>query len=289
MKPSIRRIAGTAAIAATLALSATHATGSRPAPPPEALERDSGDLLTDPVRQRRATRIQDAATATGAARAVTPEDVYDVDSFGRTLKWLGTAQMNIALAPACGPPLPGDTVGGACAELLPSPATTSFAFEDVARITLPKNAAHSLLCHWFSPWLGITYRNPNPPGGAAVVGRLWYQPTLTIENPVLDDPTLIDPGTGLPFNGRLTTSVSNTEILEVPLPGGVQISSRERDTATCIAGFVTRQRLVDNYGLTEQQARQFFKRSTTIRMNISGSAQYVDSADMVFGLRVIGD
>lgn len=284
----IAAVGGMTVLAAALALPVAHSSRSRPAPPPEALERDAGDLLADPARQR--ARIPDLAVPAGAAtQRVSPDDVYDVDSFGRALRWLGSGQMGISLAPACGPPVPGTTVGSACAELLPAPAVTSFDFEDVARITLPGGAAHSLLCHWFSPYLGATYSNPNPPGGATVVGRLWYWPTLTVESPVLDDPALIDPGTGLPFNGRLTASVSNIEIFEVPLAGGMQLSPRERDTSTCIAGFLSRRSLVESHGLTESQARKFFKHPITIRMNISGSAQYVDSADMVFGLRIVGD
>jgi hypothetical protein len=289
MQPRYRPLA-LAALAVALASLVGHASQSRPSlQQAEALERESPDLLPDPRRQWLSRRAGDGPAEGIAARAPGPDMVGDADSFGRTLKWLGSGQMNITLSDSCPAPFPSTTVGSACEVLQPLAATTTFEFEDVARITLPKNATHSLLCHWFSPYLGMTYRNPNPPGGAAVVARLWYQPTLTIENPVLDDPALVDPGTGLPFGGRLTTSVSNLETFEVPLPADTQVSVRERDTATCIGGFVSRRMLVDSWGLTPAQAADFFKHPTTIRMNIRGSARHVARADLIFGLRIVGD
>jgi hypothetical protein len=290
VKPRTRTLAVATLVVAMASLlghaSQSHATLRQA----EAAERKSPDLMPDPHRQWRSRRAQDVqADGVVAAMAVSVDDVGDADSFGRALKWLGVGQMNIALADSCPAPLPSGTVGNACEPLQPLAAQTDFSFDDVARITLPKNASTSLLCHWFSPYLGVSYRNPNPAGGAPVVARLWYQPTLTIENALLDDPALIDPTTGLPFNGRLTTSVTNYEIFEVPLPADTQVSVRERDTATCIAGFVSRRALVQTWGLTPGQAAQFFKHPTTIRMNIRGSARYVANADMIFGLRIIGD
>jgi len=37
------------------------------------------------------------------------------------------------------------------------------------------------------------------------------------------------------------------------------------------------------------QTKEFFKKQTTIRMNITGSALYVRNAALIFGLRVVGD
>jgi predicted small secreted protein len=57
----------------------------------------------------------------------------------------------------------------------------------------------------------------------------------------------------------------------------------------CIAGSISRKSLADTYGLSDAQIKEFFKKPTTVRMNISGSAQYVESASLYFGLRLIGD
>lgn len=249
-------------------------------------ELPSADLLPSAAQRRlssTASQTAKAAPPIGTAAAPTLDEVGDVDSFGRAVRWLGVAQMNVALTDSC--PLPGDDET-ACVVLNPAPAATAFSFEDVGRIMLPGKAADSLLCHWLSPVLDIGYANPT---AAAAVARLSYQPTLTVESEVLDDPALIDPTTGLPFGGRLLTGMTASEHYEVPLDAGQQLNARTRDTATCIAGFLSRRALVETYGLTESQAKQFFKKPITVRMNISGNAQYVGNASLTFGLRIVGD
>ncbi|WP_147653396.1 hypothetical protein [Vulcaniibacterium gelatinicum] len=238
------------------------------------------DLLPAPS-QRALSRHKPVAPA---AAGVTVEDVGDVDSFGRNLRWLGVTQMNVRLTDDCSatPPAPG----AACTELLPAPALTSFNHQDVASITLPPKATHSLLCYWLSPFLTVRYDNPT---AAPVVARLTLSPTLTVENSVLDDPALIDPTTGLPFGGRLRTGMTSSEMFEVPLAPGVAFTERTRDSAVCIAGFLNRRTLVDTFGLTDAQATEFFKRRTTVRMNLTGSARYVADANLIFGFRIIGD
>lgn len=219
-----------------------------------------------------------------AARDPTEAEVGDVDSFGRPVRWLGVTQMNLTLAATCPA---GPVENGACAVLAPAPAATAFAFNDVARIVLPPRASESLLCYWLSPFLTTTYANP---GAAPVVAHLRYSPTLTVENEVLDDPSLVDPTTGVPFGGRLTTGMTASERFEVPVPAGTTFTQRTRDSAVCIAGFVTRRGLVQTYGLSNAQAREFFRKKTTVRMNlVGGSAQYMSDASLIFGLRVVGD
>lgn len=269
-----------AALSAALASLLAYASDRPAQRHAEALERNSPDLLPDASARRLAVTAS-SATPTASATA-TVEDVGDVDSFGRNLKWLGVTQMNVTLADTCPPP--ADDPG--CVVLNPAPALTSFAFDDLARITLPKKATNSLLCYWFSPFLNISYANPTAMPATA---HLTYSPTLTVENPVLDDPALIDPMTGLPFGGRLLTAMTSAEHFEVLLDPGQQLFERSRDSAVCIAGFISKRALVSNYGLTEAQAEEFFKQPTTVRMNITGNAQYVQFAGMVFGFRIVGD
>jgi hypothetical protein len=122
-----------------------------------------------------------------------------------------------------------------------------------------------------------------------VVASLQLSPTLTVENAVLADPALVDPATGLPYGGSLTTSMTSSERLEVPLPAGISVQRRERDSNVCIAGFLSRKYLVEVFGLTEAQAKEFFKHQTTVRLNVRGSSRYIDYASLIYGLRIIGD
>jgi hypothetical protein len=242
--------------------------------------RVSADLLPGPSLRR----LQAPAPRGPVASAVTVEEVGDVDSFGHSLRWLGVAQGDVDLADAC--PVPGSGPDTRCVVLSPTPVLTDFDLTDLASITLPARSANSLLCHWFSPVLTLQYANP---GADAAVAQFSYFPTLTLENPVLLDPGLIDPTTGVPFAGRLTTGMTASEHFEVPLAPGMALNERQRDTATCIAGFISKRALIQNYGLTESQASEFFRRDTVVRLNVRGSARYVQAASLNFGLRIIGD
>ncbi|MCA0393501.1 MAG: hypothetical protein LCH70_05175 [Proteobacteria bacterium] len=275
--PLLLLATATAFAAAGLLLTAS--AGDAPAQEPAA----SADLLPS-AQQRRLSLTASQLALRGKAAEVSVDDVGDVESFRRNVTWLGVAQMNLDLREKC--PKPDPASNAACVPLLPAPATTAFDVQDVARIKLPPKATHSILCHWFSPVLMVNYRNPT---GAAAIAQLAYTPTLTVENPVLDDPALIDPTTGLPFGGRLTAGMTASELFQVPLAAGAALDARERDTATCIGGFVTRKSLVGVWGLSEAQADAFFGKETTVRMNVRGTARYVGNASLVFGLRIVGD
>ena len=262
----------------------------------DAVRGRSADLTVRPQQRLLAQRASQVSTAAAPLRApvsaklappiydVTPDDVYDVDSFGRYVKWLGLASAFVNVQTGCAKPTTPDEF---CQELNTTPgAITAFSFNDAARIKLPKYASNSLLCYWFSPVLNVTYSNT---GATRAIGRFRYSPTLTIENPVLDDPALIDPTTGAPFGGKLLTSMTSSESFQEVLEPGVTLSERSRDSTLCMGGFVSHRALIENYGLTPAQADAFFESPTTIRMNVSGSVQYVSNASMVFGLRVVGD
>ncbi len=245
------------------------------------LER-AGPDIPPRAAQRRLSATPTALKRIATAAAPTVEDVGDPDSFGRAVRWLGVTDMRVELAVSC----PSSDPDAGCQALAPAPASTAFAFEDLGRIHLPAKATHSLLCYWLSPLVNVRYTNAS---AVPVVARLRYAPTLTVENPILATAGLIDPTTGLPFGGRLRTSMTSSESFEVPLPAGMSINERSRDSAVCIAGFLSRRTLVDMYGLTAAQADEFFKQPTTVRLNVSGSAQHVANASLYFGFRIVGD
>jgi hypothetical protein len=270
----------TLALALVPLLAGAQPPSQRVAPP--ALDRAALDRASPDIPRSVLQRKLALTPSMLAATAVSDADVGDVDSFGRALRWLGVADMSVELRDSC----PGANPDSGCQVLAPGGAVTSFAFDDLGYISLPGKATHSLLCYWFSPFLSVSYDNPT---AAPVVARLSYTPTLTVENPLLDDPALVDPTTGLPFGGRLLTGMTSSEWFEVPLPAGTTINERTRDSTVCIAGFLSRETLMLTYGLTNAQAKAFFKKPTTVRLNISGSAQYVSDAWLYFGFRIIGD
>jgi hypothetical protein len=260
-----------------LALAAVFAQARQASQRPEPIEPRAADLISAQVKRglTMARRISPAAVDT-----VTVDDVGDVDSFGRNLRWLGVTQMEAALTTDC-----STWTEPGCQVITPG-AFTSFNFTDLARIRLPPRATKSLLCHWVSPLVTVSYQNA---GTFQVNALLRYSPTLTIENEVLNDPSLINPMTGLPFGGRLETGLTSSEFYEVPLAPGTQFTERNRDSAVCIAGFLSKRALIDNYGLSDAQATAFFQRETMVRMNLSGAVNHVTDASFIFGLRIVGD
>jgi len=259
----------------TLALALTGAHAASPAAAPGvAPEPSAADIPSSTKQRLRAL----AAPSVGAA-AVSEADVGDADSFGRNLHWIGLTDMAVVLSDDC-------TGIDNCQVLAPAPAMTNFSFTDLNHITLPEKATNSLLCYWLSPLLDVSYGNPT---AAPVVAQLRVNPTLTIDNEVLNTPGLIDLTTGLPFGGSLLTGMTSQQRFQVPLPAGLHIDERKRDSAVCIAGFLSHKALTDSYGLTSAQATEFFKHPITVHLNLSGSAQYVDFASLYFGFRIIGD
>ena len=272
-----------AAVFASIAVFAQKGGPSRD----EIIEAVSPDLPASKPQQRLASKTSSFTAAKSTeSRAAGPtiEDVGDVDSFKRDVVWLGLTSAFINLNSTC--PVDPDNPDELCQVLAPAPAFTAFNFQDAARMTLPGKSSHSLLCYWFSPVLTVNYANS---GATRALARFRYTPTLTVENPVLNDPALVDPTTGAPFAGKLLTSMTSSERFEVPLEPGVSFTERTRDSAVCMAGLLSRRSLIENYGLTEAQAKEFFRKPTTIRLNVSGSAQHVGFASMVFGLRIVGD
>ena len=89
--------------------------------------------------------------------------------------------------------------------------------------------------------------------------------------------------------GQLLTGMTSSETFETPLEPGTHVTERTRDSAVCIAGLISKSTLMSTYGFTDAQARDFFKQQMTLRLNVSGTAQYVDFAALYFGWRIVGD
>ena len=232
-----------------------------------------------------APTLASAGNPTAKADEISDATVGDADSFGRNVIWLGLTAGYVQASTDCASILAEDPAA-LCAPIADLAALTPFAFNDIARIQLPAKASNSLLCHWFSPRVAVYFQNP---GAAPVPGRFSYNPTLTLENPVLDDPALIDPTTGAPFNGKLTTGMSASETIQLPVQPGIPTNQNLRDSVVCQDGLISKRSLMQTYCLTQSQANKFFNKPTTVRLNVSGSSRYVDFAYLSFGLRIVGD
>lgn len=212
--------------------------------------------------------------------------VGDADSFGRNVKWLGTAfAPTIRLATSCaspGAPAPDPF----CVQVTPD-VFANFEFKDLASITLPARSTHSLICPSVSPHVRYRLSNTSPLSG--VTGAFRASFSYTIESTVLNAPGLVNPETGLPYAGAFTVIMpADVEVSRTLAPG----ESETRGTSTsrlCVGGLVSREALISAYGLSPAQADAFFANPITIRLNVAGHAQQVQSATIRFGTRFQGD
>ncbi|PRH81459.1 hypothetical protein [Arenimonas caeni] len=244
------------------------------------------DFRSPPVAETLAkARQAELAAARGGvspAAAPTVEEVGDADSFGRNAKWRGLMSGFAYLSTDC-TPAPGDPADPLCVQLSPSPGFTTFTVPDVAAITLPGKSAETFLCHNQTPVVSVRFVNDQP---TRQQYRFQLTPSYRIESEVLQG--LNDPGTGDPYNGAIEVNLAaivDTGYLE---PGD-NVFKLYTQSRGCIAGLVSKNNLTNGYGLTEAQARQFFRKPITIRMTLQGNARMVDSASMTLGLRLTGD
>ncbi|MFY2762777.1 hypothetical protein [Arenimonas sp. MALMAid1274] len=231
----------------------------------------------------RADRLEKAGGAAVAA-APTVAEVGDADSFGKNLKWIGLVSSFIQLSPDCTPPVgePGDPN---CVTLAPAGTTTVINAPNLASITLPGRSSQTLLCHWQTP---IVQYNVGNFTGAPGNYQFRVTPTYRIESDVLDDPALINPVTGAAFGGYIDTAL--TAINESGSIGsGESFFRTETGTRMCIGAIVSKASLMNQYGLTEQQAKRFFRRPITITVGLTGTARLVEFANINFGTRFVGD
>lgn len=252
-------------------------------------------LLAPATRLFLAVLVALSATATLAAPApsappslaaeLTDDDVGDAASFGRGANWLGLVSGFIELDADCSPITPTDPPRTNCVVLNPAPAATSFDRPDLDVITLPGKSTKSLLCHWQTPIANVISRNTT---GANANARISIRPYYRIESEVLADPTLINPVTGLPFAGSFEQSLTSVNDLQTLSPGHSQ-SRLYTFTRTCIGGVISRSFLVQSLGLTDEQAKQFFRKPITIRYGLRGTAQLVEFATINVGTRFLGD
>ncbi|MFC0676509.1 hypothetical protein ACFFGH_01415 [Lysobacter korlensis] len=191
------------------------------------------------------------------------------------MKWLGLmAGPTIVAGPNC-TPYPGEPPETLCIPVDPQMGSGSGRFEDVARMTLPGRSMKSMLCHWQTPTIHASLSNTSGWDNRGAYVRVY--PTITVENEVLNAAGLIDPETGAPLAGKLEIYASSAGV-DALLDNGERTITRHTSSRTCIGGYLTRRNLVDYYGLTDAQAREFFLKPTTLKLNVRVFASGVNDA-----------
>jgi hypothetical protein len=255
------------------------ATSKLPAGVPER----SMDVRSTGAKATRTT-AQQGPVVSAADVGVTEDTVGDPYSFGRAKNYLGVAQTeSITLTADCSS-FPPD--GGICIQTNPAPANTSVDEPDLAVIQLPGKATHSIICFTFTPFASWNWYNGT---GSPQLATMWLRPTVKIESEVLDDPSLIDPTTGLPFNGVLFDGAITTHLRARTIAPGDSENEYDATTRSCTGGLVSYPALSETYGLSDDLIKKFFKKPITITFGVTGSVQMVTDAGYSVGVRLYGD
>ena len=225
----------------------------------------------------------------------TVDDVGDVGSFGNNAIYMGAASGDITLQTApCTTPTPTPTPsppsvnppnGEQCFQIMDTTVTTPFDAENSCRINLPLNAAKTIIY----PVLNFFYTyNMNNTTASAAQARFQFTANLTIVSTVLNDPSCIDPNTGAPCDGRLTFQFTPNRVFDDRhLDAGEHAEVRMTLTRAGNGG-ISKASLITE-GLPSSLVDNLFKNPMTLQMNVIGTAQYVDFAQITTNMRLFGD
>jgi hypothetical protein len=228
-----------------------------------------------------------ALQATGPS----PADVGEADSFSHPALYMGAASGFVTLATTCPSPTPTPSPPATandnqCFALNPAPALTTFTADDICRIKLPKKATRTIIY----PVLNFfqNYQLQNTTGGPIPNALFDYSASLSIESDVLLDPSIIDPATGLPANGKLVFQFApNRYQDDRSMNDGDRYRNRFTFARAGNAG-INKAQMVST-GLSQTVVDALFVSAMTIRMNVTGSALLVTDASITFNMRLFGD
>ncbi len=226
----------------------------------------------------------------GTNSAISAADVGEPDSFGGNVKFLGTAATGFVIVyHSCDPAVlqaelnyvlrPDDR----CLAVPPGlPVTTHF--NDIGRINLPKNAAANVIYTIQQNLMHFRVHNPN---SNQVLSTVVLMPSLTIVSDALNDPTAINPNTGMPFNGSMTV-VTSQKFMGKTYEAFAQETVNDRYTTSAVRGFA--RSFFADLGLPQNVINELYKKPMTIKLNLRVTANsFVTYGYFSYGVRFLGN
>jgi hypothetical protein len=216
-------------------------------------------------------------------------DVGDAESFGHAALYMGAASGFVQLGATCSPsptPVPPATANDSqCFVLAPQPAITNFTANDILRIKLPKKATRTIIYPALNFF--VDYQLKNDSGADQDPAFFNFTAELVIESDALLDPSIIDPQTGNPANGKLIAGFGYTYRDNRSMKDGDRQRLRETLVRVGNAG-INKAALVAG-GLSQTVVDNLFASAMTIRMNVTGSARFLTDANVTCNMRLFGD
>ena len=237
-----------------------------------------------------ATLILAALAFVGRIQAASPPsaaDVGDAETFGNNVIYMGAGSGFVTLSPDCSAepsPSPGPPTNQ-CFDLAGAPATTTFNATNICHIKLPSNSTRNVIYPALNFF--VDYQLQNTTGVPQPQGLFDFVASVDIESDVLNDPSVIDPGTGLPAGGRITAEFT----YRYRDDRSMDVNDRQRTRITLVRvgnTGITKAQLVSQ-GLSPAIVDSLFHSPMNIRMNIRGTAKLVTDASITGNMRLFGD
>lgn len=222
---------------------------------------------------------------------LTAQDVGEPDSFGKNVKFLGTATSGgVVVYNSCDPQiLLNDlniTLGAddRCLSHTLGGPTSSATFNDIGRITIPGKSADNVIYFLVNNLVQYEFTNNF---SNEFPGIVLYSPRLTIESTALNDPTAINPDTGLPLNGVLTVGISSSKFLNRSIAANGFESYFDNYSSAATRGFA--RSYFEDIGLPQSVIKELYKRPMTIKLNLRLVVRGVSYGYFRYTMRFMGN
>jgi hypothetical protein len=218
-------------------------------------------------------------------------DVGEPDSFGKNVKFLGTASTGVVFVyRSCDPAIllaELELVLGADDRCLAQPfgaGTVSATFTDLGRITIPGRSVDNVVYFVLNNTAGSETQNTFA-NGIPVFSS--YIPRITIESAALNDPAALDPNTGQPLNGVLTVSAFGTKIFNKTVPANDFEFFYDSYSSAATRGFA-RSYFAD-LGLPQTVINNLYRQPMTIRLGMRVATRNVSFGQYFYAMRLTGN
>lgn len=217
--------------------------------------------------------------------------VGEPDSFGRNVKFLGTATTGVVYVyRSCDPQILLDelelTLGAddRCLAHTVGGATSSGTFNDIGRITIPGKSADNVIYFIANNTVNSEFQN-NFANGLPVFFS--YIPRLTIESAALNDPAALDPTTGQPLNGVLTVNISGAKQFSRTVAANDFEFFFDQYSSAATRGFA--RGYFADLGLPQSVINNLYRQPMTIKLGIRVTARGVYFGQYLYAMRLTGN
>jgi hypothetical protein len=222
----------------------------------------------------------------GRLAALSAADVGEPDSFGKNVKFFGFASSGIVIFTTDCSEANVGILGpdDRCHLITDQNVVTGANDINLGRITIPGKSVDNVL-HVISRG-SYTYSMSNL-GTVPSIARVGYVPSITLESVAFNDPSAIDPATGLPMNGSLRSTGTNLFSTTKMIAAGAFENVSQRSGSSSTLGFS--REYFRQIGMSDAAINLFYKKPVTIKIGIRASTQLVSEAVFSYSIRLMGN